>query len=201
MKKECLIIVDAQNDFGNPEGTLYVKDWETIVPCINNLIQEFKSQSKLIISTQDWHPDNHISFASTHNVAPYSQLDWDTKWPDHCVAGSWWADYIDWLDSNKIDKKVYKWYEKDIDSYSWFWARELQENWKTLDEILQENQIKVINIVWLATEFCDKATVMDAIDKWYEVVLHTKWIKAVNINPIDWDDAIRQMQEKWAKII
>ena len=198
--REWLIIVDYQNDFWHEKGSLYVKWWELILPYINNLILEIKQKSWIIISTQDWHPENHNSFAKTHWLSDFSNLNWDTKWPVHCVKNTWGADFLDWLNTDKIDHKLIKWFEKDVDSYSWFgWIEE--KTWKTLKEILVENNIKLLNIVWLATEYCDKATVLDAISNWFDVKLHTKWIAWVNVNPEDSQIAINEMKKAWAKIL
>ena len=127
-------------------------------------------------------------------------MNWEKKWPIHCVKDTWWADFLDWLNTDKIDHKLIKWFEKDVDSYSWFgWIEE--KTWKSLKKILLENNIKILNIVWLATEYCDKATVLDAISNWFDVKLHTKWIAWVNVNPEDSQIAIDEMQKAWAKIL
>lgn len=200
MKKEALIIVDYQNDFAHPEWSLYVQWWETILPFINNLIQEVKSRSGIIITSQDWHPENHISFASTFWLDDFTPKDWEIKWPKHCVENTWWAEFLDGFHSHWIDRKVLKWNKQDIDSYSSFgWIE--KATWSTLDTILKSYNTQVLHIVWLATEYCDYATVEDAIKLWYEVVVHTRGIKAVNVNPYDGIIAISKMNQIGAKIL
>lgn len=196
--REWLIIVDYQNDFANPDWTLYVNNWEKLLNYINWLIKEVKLKSWIIISTQDWHPYNHTSFAKNHNVNDFSLVGDEVKWPVHCVENSWWADFLDWLEKDLIDVKIHKWMDFDKECYSWFgWIEE--NSLKSLDEILTENKVKILNIVWLATDFCVYHTVDDALKKWYKVNLHTKWIAWVYPTP-ESHFAIPSMQQMWAKI-
>jgi len=201
---EALVIVDYQNDFGNPNGSLYVKGGELLAPYINDMIAQVRSRAWVIISTQDWHPAGHVSFASRFGVPAFSAANWDFKWPDHCVAESWWADFLDWLDSRFIDERVYKWFDADVDSYSGFGWNEFVNGKpaRSLDEILRERNIKVLNVLWLATEYCDLFTVRDALERGYEVNLLARWIKPVNaVSPDDGDKAIAEMRRLWAKIV
>lgn len=201
---EALVIVDYQNDFGNPNGALYVREWELLAPYINEMIAQVRSRAWVIISTQDWHPRGHISFASRFGIPEYSVLDWKRRWPDHCVADSWWADFVGGLDIASIDERVYKWFDVNVESLSGFGWRELVEGKlaRSLDEILKERNIKVLNVLWLATEFCDLETVRDALERGYEVNLLVNWIKPVNAgSPDDWDRAIEEMRKLWANIV
>lgn len=198
--REWLIVVDYQNDFAHREGSLYVNGWEKLVNYINSLMQEIKSRSWIIITSQDWHPENHISFAGTFWLDDYSMKDSELKWPKHCVENTWWADFLEWFNSELIDRKVLKWFEENLDSFSSFgWIE--KETWLNLDEILKSYNAKILHVVWLATEYCDYATVEDAIKLWYEVFVHTRWISAVNVNPHDWIIAISKMNQLWAKIL
>ncbi len=201
--REWLIIVDYQKDFGNPKGTLYVKESELLVPYINKVIEDFQKKAWLIITTQDWHPKKHFSFATKFWVDPFTPVNWDVKWPDHCVQNTWWADFVDWLNVKPVQFRIYKWYAIDRDFYTWFWGNEFVE-WKparNLEQILVDNNIKIITILWLATDFCVKYTVLDALNKWFWVNVLTKWIRAVNVNPGDWDKAIEEMKQKGAIIL
>lgn len=197
-KTEALIVVDYQNDFAHPEWSLYVQGWEKLVNYINSLMREVKSRSWIIITSQDWHPKNHISFASRFQIPEYSLLEWERKWPDHCVANTWWGDFWEGFDKNLVDRKVLKWFDENLDSYSSFgWIEE--ETGKNLEEILQSYQIEVLNIVWLATEYCDFFTVRDAINKWYKVNIFTQAIAPVNQE--DWEKAIKEMEKMGAIIL
>ncbi len=197
--KEALIIVDYQNDFAHEKWSLYVSGGEKLVWYINQVILEVKSKSWIILSTQDWHPRNHTSFAINHNIPEYSVLNGERKWPIHCVQNSWGSEFFDWLDVEKIDRKIVKWYEVDKECYSGFGGKELTSE-KTLDEVLQEQKVKILHIVWLATDFCVYATVEDALKKNYEVLLHTRWIAGVYPTPESYE-AIPSMQKMGAKIL
>lgn len=200
---EALIVVDYQNDFADKEWALYVNGGEKVSDYINSIMKQTRDKNNLVITSQDWHPDNHISFASRFNLNPFEMKDGEVKWPDHCVANTWGSDFYKEFNKELVTNKVYKWYDKNIDSYSSFGWKEFI-NWnfsKSLEEILNENKIKVVNIVWLATEYCDFYTVKDAIEKWFEVKLHKSWIAWVNVNPQDWENAIKKMIEMWAKLI
>lgn len=188
MKKNALLIIDAQKDFWEKWAPLYVNEWELIVPVINKLIAEVKEKSWLIIVSRDWHPENHSSFSI---------------WPKHCVQNTRWAEFMDWLNIWLIDNEVKKWFRSDKDSYSAFWWFEFRWEFplRDLNQILIDNEIRVLKIVWLATDYCVKATVLDALANWFEVEVVSEWIKAVNINPEDWEKAIKEMIAAWAKII
>lgn len=198
MKKEALIVVDYQNDFASPEWSLYVQGWEKLLPFINNIMQEIKSKSWIILTSQDWHHKNHISFASRFQVPEYSILNWERKWPEHCISETWWADFLDGFDTNLVDRKLVKWFQKNLDSYSSFGWIEIQTG-QNLHQILQSYQIQVLNIVWVATECCDLSTIKDALQKWYEVNVFSKGIAPVN--KLDWERAIQEMIQLWARII
>lgn len=199
-QSEALIIVDYQNDFAHPEWSLYVPDWELILPFINDMISQIKANSGLIISSQDWHPENHTSFAKNHNLDDFTMKDGEMKWPEHCVQNSWWAEFLDWLDTESIDNRVLKWFEQDKECYSSFWWIDSKTS-ESLDEVLKRKWIEVLHILWLATDYCDLATVEDALKKWYKVNAYTKWMKAVNAKSWDWEKALEKMQELWAKVL
>ncbi|EKE27471.1 MAG: hypothetical protein ACD_3C00205G0024 [uncultured bacterium (gcode 4)] len=188
MKKEALLIVDAQKDFWEKGWSLYVNWAESIVAVINRLIDEVKSRAGIIIASRDWHPENHSSFSI---------------WPRHCVENTPWAEYMEWLNTGAIDHEVKKWFNPETDSYSAFWGFEFRWGYplRELKELLLTYEIKVLKIVWLATDYCVKATVLDALALGFEVEVIDTWIKAVNVNPNDGEDAILKMKEDWAKFI
>jgi nicotinamidase-related amidase len=190
--KQALIIVDAQKDFWDKNWSLYVKDAEGIIIPINKLIEEVRNNAWIIVASRDWHPDNHCSFK------------WENAWPAHCVENSWWAEYMDWLNAWEIQYEVKKWFRADKDSYSAFGWYEFR-NWYPLDNLhnlLADNEVSEIKIVWLATDYCVKDTVLSAIQEYkYKVQVITNCIRAVNINPEDEERAIDAMRKAWAIII
>jgi nicotinamidase/pyrazinamidase len=217
ISKEAVIVVDYQNDFANPgykkkgieKGSLYVNGGEKIVWYINNLITDVKSISGLIVSTQDWHPINHTSFAKNHRVDPFTMI-WDeVKWPVHCVQNDTWSDFFPLLNTDEIDERVYKGFDKEKECYSGFWGSKLKFNEKgeiisvenSLNNILVMKEQKILNILGLATDYCIEATVIDAIKNWFTVRLHIQWIAAVNAVAWDGDRAIERMRNMGAIII
>jgi len=96
---QAMIVVDYQNDFAHPNGSLYVREGELLVPYINDLMAKIRSQSGVVITSQDWHPQDHTSFASAHGKNAYETLDTpngsQTLWPNHCVQNTWGADFLE----------------------------------------------------------------------------------------------------------
>lgn len=165
MEKNALIIVDVQYDFC-PEGNLAVADGEKIIPTINKLMASNRFDT--IIATQDWHPSDHISFASNHSgKKPFDviQVSYGDQmlWPRHCVQNTSGAMLHGKLDTEKINFIMRKGMNKDIDSYSAF-----KENDKKtltglhmlLDPILYDN----VYIVGIATDVCVYNTAVDAVE-------------------------------------
>ena len=116
---KALIIVDIQNDF-SPGGALAVKEGDQIVPVVNALQKRFD----LVVATQDWHPEHHGSFASTHQKPVGEKIKLQgldqILWPDHCVQETPGADFVSSLDMTRVDRIFQKGTEKNIDSYSGF---------------------------------------------------------------------------------
>jgi nicotinamidase/pyrazinamidase len=118
---KALVVVDVQNDF-LPGGSLAVPDGDKIIPVVNELQNYFE----LIVATQDWHPQNHKSFASNHpGKKPFNVIDLhglkQTLWPDHCVQGTEGADFPSQLNLNKVEAIFRKGTDTEIDSYSGFY--------------------------------------------------------------------------------
>jgi len=227
--KEAVIVVDYQNDFANQgwvngftkseSGSLYVKGWEKLLPYINNLMKEVKGRSGLVITTQDWHPINHTSFAVNHYIKPYTQKDKEMKWPIHCLQDETWSELLNGLNDSAIDEQIYKGYDPQKECYSGFWWNRLKfgkvndwlrssENKKkiweigdTLKEVLENYNIDTLHIVWLATDYCIKDTAIDGSKNGFNVKLHEKGIAAVNATPWDGEKAIAEMKKNWVEVI
>ena len=141
-EKDCsLIIVDMQNDFC-PDGSLAVNEGNKIIKKINSLQTKFAS----IILTQDWHPLDHLSFASNqNNKAPYETIEMSygvqVLWPNHCVQGTFGAEFHKDLDTTKANMIIRKGYRKQIDSYSAFYEND-KKTMTGLDGFLKQNNIK-----------------------------------------------------------
>ncbi len=160
-ERSVLIVVDVQNSF-TPGGNLAVPHGDEVVPVINRLAEAFPN----VILTQDWHPEGHISFASSHpGKAPYDVIQTSygpqMLWPDHCIQGSPDAALRSDLDIPKAQLIIRKGYRKDMDSYSAF--NEADHRTGTgLAGYLKERSIRSVYVVGLATDFCVAWTAMDA---------------------------------------
>jgi nicotinamidase/pyrazinamidase len=199
--QEALIIVDFQNDFAHIDWNLSVNTGRFIAPYINTLAKKIKSRAGLILASRDWHPENHISFASRFDIDSFDTQDGEIKWPDHCKAWSWWAEYFEGLQVELIDREVRKGFKKNSDSYSAFGWKEFIENipTKTLEEILKETHTKIVHIVWLATDYCVGATALDAQSLWFEAIVHLPGVRAVDTDTEK--QMLEKMQEHGIKIL
>lgn len=198
---KALIIVDVQNDFCQG-GALEVPNANDIIPYINHIIKH--NDYEQIILTQDWHPAHHRSFASNNNkkVGDIIQLGGlpQFMWPDHCIQGSYGAEFHKDLDTEKVTHIVQKGTNPEIDSYSGF-----QDNnhfMKTdLDDFLKRHDIKMVEIVGLALDYCVKYTCLDAVNNGYITCLHFNGTRAVNVKPENGKDTIYELLENGVTIL
>lgn len=169
-----------QNDF-LPGGTLAVPHGDAIIAPINRLAAHFAH----VILTQDWHPQKHISFASTHaGRKPMDSLRLDDGriqllWPDHCLQGSRGAEIADALDIAKAELVIRKGYERDLDSYSVF----LEADRKTrtgLAGYLRERGFVRVFVTGLATDFCAGWTAIDAAEAGFDTFLIEDACRAID---------------------
>lgn len=199
--KKALIIVDVQNDFCEG-GALAVPDADCIIPYINLLLEE--NEYDQVVLTQDWHPANHKSFASNNgkNVGETISLNGVPQfmWPDHCVQGTFGADFHSDLNRDKVTHIIQKGKNPEIDSYSAF-----QDNnhfMKTgLEDFLRYHDIQLVEIVGLALDYCVKFTALDAVNAGFVTCLHFNGTKAVNVKPENGKNAIYDMLERGVTIL
>jgi nicotinamidase/pyrazinamidase len=178
---EALIIVDVQNDFC-PGGRLAVERGDEIVGPINDLMRAFP----LRILTQDWHPEGHSSFASSHPArAPFEMIDMpygpQILWPDHCTVGSAGAAFHRALDTDQAELIIRKGFNPGIDSYSAFF-----ENDRTtatgLEGYLRTRGIDTVTLVGLATDFCVNYSARDAARLGFRVRVIEELCRAIDLN-------------------
>ncbi|MBZ4674827.1 MAG: nicotinamidase/pyrazinamidase [Bacteroidota bacterium] len=174
--KNALLIVDVQNDFC-PGGSLAVSDGDKIVPIINQIEDKFD----FVISSQDWHPAATVHFE---------------KWPPHCIAGTFGADFHPNLITDKIDLKLLKGTGNKDDGYSAFEATNV-----SLIDYLRKNQIQDLYVCGLATDYCVKATVLDAIENGFHTYVITDAVAAVNVEKGDDRKALNEMYLKGCTLI
>lgn len=195
MTQRALLLVDLQNDFC-AGGALAVAEGDSTVDVANTLIEWCKEREDAVVASQDWHPANHGSFASQHDVEPYTQGELDglaqTFWPDHCVQQTPGAELHPLLHQHAIDAVFHKGENPSIDSYSAFFDNE--HRLKTaLDEWLRHHEISELIILGLATDYCVKFTVLDALQLGYTVNVITDGCRGVNIQPQDSAQAFMDM--------
>ncbi len=196
---EALLIVDVQNDFC-PGGALEVPGGDKVVPVINNLIPAFD----IVLQTQDWHPANHSSFASSHTgKEPFDTIDMDygqqVLWPDHCVQQSKGAAFHPELHTRATQLIIRKGFRPAIDSYSAFYEND-HETPTGLKGYLRERKIDTLYVVGLATDFCVKWTVVDGLEEGFDVFVIEEGVKGIDVEgslEAAWDE----MQEKGARVI
>ncbi|MDN3504578.1 MAG: bifunctional nicotinamidase/pyrazinamidase [Rhabdochlamydiaceae bacterium] len=198
--RKALLIVDVQNDF-LPGGSLEVPESDEIIPIILELVSQFET----VIATQDFHPVGHCSFASTHKkeVGDCIEVNGDEQvlWPDHCIQGTKGVNlHQSILDNVELAKIVQKGTNLKVDSYSAFFDNDL-ESMTDLDEYLDSEDITHLSVVGLATDYCVKNTVLDALDLGYKVSVILEGCRAVNLYPEDEEEAIKEMAAAGAQII
>lgn len=191
----ALLLVDLQNDFC-AGGALAVPQGDSTIDIANRLIDWCAVRGDTVVASLDWHPANHGSFASQHQVEPYSQGQLDglaqTFWPDHCVQNSEGAALHPLLNQRAISQTFTKGENLLVDSYSAFFDNgRLQAT--ALNAWLLEHRIAELIIMGLATDYCVKFTVLDALDLGYTVSVITDGCRGVNIHPQDSAEAFMEM--------
>jgi nicotinamidase/pyrazinamidase len=177
----ALIVIDVQNDFC-PGGALAVPDGDAIIPGINALMD----QASAVILTQDWHPADHLSFASQHRGrAPMelTQMPYGPQvlWPDHCVQGTSGADFHPQLAVACADLILRKGFRRTIDSYSAFFEND-QTTPTGLDGYLKTRGITDLVMVGLATDFCVNFSAVDAARLGFAVTVRTDLCRAIDFD-------------------
>ena len=195
----ALILVDIQNDF-MPGGALPARGGDEVVPVLNRLQPLFD----IVVATQDWHPQNHGSFASNHpgkkpgDVVELNGLQ-QILWPDHCVQGSRGAEFHRDLDRSHIDKIVQKGTDPAIDSYSTFFDNGRKKS-TGLEDFLRSNNVNELTIAGLATDYCVLWSVRDAIDLGFRTTVVRDACRGVELNVGDIERAFDEMRALGATV-
>ena len=193
-----LIIVDVQNDF-TPGGALAVPSGDEIVPLINTLQRKFD----LVVATQDWHPADHVSFASNHEGRePFDTIDLDglaqTLWPDHCVQGKRGAAFHPDLDIKAVEAIFRKGVDPGIDGYSGFFDNGHRKR-TGLAGYLREKEARDLYFCGLAAEICVTFTLKDALELGFSTTLIEDATRPLDDE--DFEQARRELVGNGAKII
>lgn len=196
--KEALIIVDAQKDF-MPGGSLAVTDGDKIIPIINELLPQYD----LVIFTKDWHTEDNIYFASTHEGKnPFDQMEIngkvETLWPDHCLQDQTGSDIHDDINLSLINGDFYifkKGYESNWHPYGAFGDKIKDTG---LEKFLKERGVTDLMVVGLALDFCVKDTAVDAAKRGFNTTVKLEGTRA--IMP-DTSPTLKEFEENNVKII
>jgi len=167
---KVLVLADIQNDF-LPGGALAVPDGDKIIPVVNELQNYFE----LVVATQDWHPANHKSFASNQkDKKPFEFIELrglkQVLWPDHCVQGSYGAEFSDQLNMNKAEAIFRKGTDPEIDSYSGFFDNGHLKS-TCLEDYLRGKQVDQVYVVGLCGDICVFYTAMDSLREGFETYI------------------------------
>ena len=189
--RTALIVVDVQNDFADPAGGLSVPDGSSIIPTINAEVASASADGALVVYTQDWHPPSTPHFAKDGGI-----------WPVHCVAATWGAElHPDLLEvaGGRIRKGV-----SGEDGYSGFTMRDADtgETIATeLEELLRAREVERVVVCGLATDYCVKATAIDASTLGFETHLLADAVRAVDLNPGDGERAVAAMRDAGVAVL
>jgi len=201
-RQDALIIVDMQNDF-MPGGALPVEEGDQIIGGINNIAKIFKENNGIVVLTQDWHPENHMSFASSHpDKNPGDEFQsigiGPVLWPDHCVQGSKGARFHDKLKVNLAHAIIRKGYNPNVDSYSGFIENDKKSE-TGLAGFLKSLNIKRIFICGLALDYCCYFTALDGIDFGFEVYFLVNLTRGIDLPPGNISKSLQHMRDKGIK--
>lgn len=200
LEKKALLVVDVQNDF-LPGGALPVGEGDRVIPVINELL---KQDFDLKVASKDWHPLDHGSFAIVHGKSvgekvKLSGLD-QILWPEHCVQKTPGAEFPSSLNTPLIDQTIHKGSDPQIDSYSAFFDNGRKKS-TNLHELLQKKKITHLYVVGLATDYCVKFSVLDALSLGYKVYVVEDACRGVNLNKEDSANALKEMHRAGAQLI
>ncbi|MDQ2934996.1 MAG: isochorismatase family protein [Chloroflexota bacterium] len=179
----ALVVVDVQNDFADPAGSVAVHGGQALITGINEEVQRAATAGSVIVYTQDWHPESTPHFAKDGGT-----------WPVHCVAGTWGAEFHPEL---QVVGRAIRKGQQGEDGYSGFQMRDPTSGEETpteLEPFLREAGVSSVVLCGLATDYCVKATALDAVRLGFATTVLAKEIAAVNLEPGDGDRAIEAMR-------
>lgn len=180
--RTALVVVDVQNDFADPDGSLYVRDAESVVDVANAEIDAARRAGATVVYTQDWHPADTPHFAKDGGT-----------WPVHCVGGTWGAELHPRLAvaGDRIRKGT-----AGEDGYSGFTMADPETGDRAptgLDGLLREHGVERVVVVGLATDYCVKETALDAVRLGYATTVLTDGVRPVEVEPGDGQKAVDAM--------
>ncbi|KAI8957601.1 hydroxymethylglutaryl-coenzyme A reductase-domain-containing protein [Daldinia sp. FL1419] len=209
--RPALIVVDLQEDFCPPNGSLAVANGRDIAPLVNKLLA---SPFVIRIATKDWHPQNHISFATNHQgkvpfedsitiVNPHNEAEtYESRlWPVHCVQGSPGAELIPEIRASQLDIVLQKGIDPRVEMYSPFYDpfRSPRICDSGLVKLLKEKQVTDVYVVGLAADYCVKNAAVDAAKEGFKTYLVEECTRAVD--PSAWPECKKEIEISGAKVV
>lgn len=196
----ALLVIDVQNDFC-PGGSLEVPEGDAIVPVINRLLPRFG----VVVATQDWHPADHVSFASSHpDTRPFDVIDYDgisqTLWPDHCVAGTPGAELHPELEARRLDLILRKGSRRELDSYSAFSEND-RRTATGLAGYLRERGVRELCLTGLAADVCVYFSAMDAVRLGFSVALVEEATRGIDAPPGSLAERMDEMRAAGVRLL
>jgi nicotinamidase/pyrazinamidase len=181
-ERTALVVVDVQNDFADPEGSLAVAGGEAVVPVVNEEAARAKAAGGFVVATQDWHPPDTPHFEKDGGI-----------WPVHCVENTWGAELHPAL---RVDGPVVRKGTGGEDGYSGFTVRDPRSGETVpteLAELLRERGIERVVVAGLATDYCVKETALDAVRLGFTTTVLSRGVAAVDLRSGDGEAALAEM--------
>jgi nicotinamidase/pyrazinamidase len=182
--RTALVVVDVQNDFADPDGSLYVRDSAAVIDAVNGAVKSARAADATVVYTQDWHPPDTPHFAKDGGT-----------WPVHCVAGTWGAELHPDLD---VDGERVRKGTGGEDGYSGFTMADPETGATSstgLAELLREREVESVVIAGLATDYCVKATALDAVAQGFGATVLTDAVRPVELEAGDGERALAEMRD------
>jgi nicotinamidase/pyrazinamidase len=177
---KALLIIDFQNDFV-PGGALPVPEGDRIAPRVRELLDS--GDFDLVVATRDWHPPNHDSFQAQGG-----------PWPPHCVQGTEGAELHPSLDRSRVDVVINAGYEPRLEGYSGFEETELER-------VLRDRRIESLTAVGLATDYCVRATALEALELGFDVTVDRQGIRGIDVAPGDSERALAEVEAAGGSVV
>jgi nicotinamidase/pyrazinamidase len=178
----ALVVVDVQNDFADPAGSLYVRGAEDVVAAVNREVARAREQGAPVFYTRDWHPPSSPHFVDEGGI-----------WPVHCVGDTWGAAFHPAL---VVAGQSVRKGSNGEDGYSGFTMRDTTSGFDVptgLDDVLRQHRVTRVVVVGLALDYCVKATALDAVRLGYRCAVPATATAAVEVNAGDGAAAVAEL--------
>jgi nicotinamidase/pyrazinamidase len=175
----ALLVIDFQNDFV-PGGALPVPEGDQIAGRVNELLDS--GDFDVVIATRDWHPPDHHSFRAQGG-----------PWPPHCVQGSPGAELHPSFDRERVDVLINAGYRPELEGYSGFEETDLER-------VLRDRNVDDVTVVGLATDYCVRATALDAVQHGFAVTVDRGGVRGIDVEPGDSERALAELRDVGARI-